>query len=210
MTTGPATCWICHARPYDGTGGAAAPQSCRDCARKVLQPFEYSWKVLHSHLTAQWANIVKLGRFDLSKAFPQDARIGALHVHLYFVAALGARLAADSVSLDLAPFVRALLERRPHADVSLFVADARVDPGSLRLYDADLHLLRNQDDAVHSALWYHLAHPVTVKVNYLKPGAPLCPPPGHPWHPVRQRKLVMLSPYRGEATRRDTLQSLRI
>jgi hypothetical protein len=133
-----------------------------------------------------------------------------LHVHLYFVAALGARLAADAVELDLEPFMSALIERRPHADVSLLVADARVDRGSLRLYDSDLHLLRNQGGAVHSALWYHLAHPVTIKVNYLKPGAPLCPPPGHPWHPVRQRKLVMLSPYRGEATRRDTLQSLRI
>jgi hypothetical protein len=161
-------------------------------------------------LTAHWADIVKLGRFDLSKAFPQDSRIGALRVHLYFVAALGTRLATEAVGLDLEPFVSSLLERRPHADVSLFVADARVDPGGLRLYDSDLHLLRNQDEEVHSALWYHLAHPVTIKVNYLKPGAPLCPPPGHPWHPVRQRKLVMLSPYRGEATRRDTLQSLRI
>jgi len=161
-------------------------------------------------LLTWWPHIVKLGRFDLSKAFPADARTGALYVHLYFVAALGARLSADAVRIDLDPFIRALIERRPHADVSLLVADARVPRGSLRLYDSDLHLLRNQDDEVHSALWCHLAHPLTIKVNYLKPGAPLCPPPGNPWHPVRQRKWVSLSPYDGAATRRDTLQSLRI
>jgi hypothetical protein len=43
-----------------------------------------------------------------------------------------------------------------------------------------------------------LVHPVGIKICYLKAGAPVREPPGFPWHPTRQRKLVKLSPYKGD------------
>jgi hypothetical protein len=58
--------------------------------------------------------------------------------------------------------------------------------------------------------WTELRHPVAVKVSYLKPGASLRPAPGEPWHPGRQRKLVRLSPYVGEATALAGIQGLRL
>jgi len=63
---------------------------------------------------------------------------------------------------------------------------------------------------VYSAVWTHLVHPVAVKVCYLKHGAPVLAPPGAPWHPLRQRKIVKLSPYKGDAEPQVARRDLRI
>ncbi|MGA2777323.1 MAG: hypothetical protein ABSF94_07175 [Steroidobacteraceae bacterium] len=105
---------------------------------------------------------------------------------------------------------RALLAGREHPDISLFVTDARMPGVSMHLINSEVRVLCNQAGEVHSALWTYLEHPIAIKINYLKPGAPLQPPPGTPWHPTRQRKIVMLSPYAGDAGPTAGPQGLRI
>ena len=204
------TCWLCRTRPVDA--GASGPEAslCADCERDFGRPVLPAWQTLAEYLLANWSTIRRLGRFDLSKAFGGDARNGALSVHLHFLKLLACRLHADGVPLDLESFAGALRNRRAHADVTLLVADARAAPRTLLLHDAQLRLLHNQDGEVQSARWTELRHPVAIKVSYLKPGAPLRPAPGEPWHPDRQRKLVRLSPYGGEALPIAGIQGLRI
>ena len=213
-----ALCWICRERPAANVGGTvteafpavAAGWICQCCDHELTAPYDRAWQTLEQYLRLHWHDIVKLGRFDLSKPFPADARAGARHVHLYFVKSFGAKLLADSVAVDLASFSRALLEDREHPEVSLFVADARVPSGSMRLFDSEVRVLRNQLGEVQSALWTHLAHPIAIKVNHVKAGAPLQAPPGNPWHPARQRRIVVLSPFVGEAKPIAGPQGLRI
>jgi len=165
---------------------------------------------LAAYLQAHWETVCQLGRFDLSKAFPADARAGALFVHLHFLKLLACKLRANDVPLALDSFAAALQAGRAHPDVTLLVADARASPRTLLLHDAEIRLLCNQDGAVQSARSIELRHPIAIKVSYMKPDAPLRPAPGEPWHPGRQRKLVRLSPYLGEATAVAGIQGLRI
>jgi hypothetical protein len=197
-------------RVVDVAATGAAESLCLACEQEFTRPYALAWQTLAEYLLAHWESTAKLGRFDLSKAFPGNARGGALFVHLHFLKLLACRLRAVDAPLDLASFAAALQKGRAHPDVTLLVADARVAPRTLLLHDAEVRLLCNQDGAVQSARWTELRHPIAIKVSYLKPGAPLRPAPGEPWHPERQRKLVRLSPYVGEATPLAGIQGLRI
>jgi hypothetical protein len=203
-------CWLCNDRPVDAGATGAAGTLCTDCERDRTHPYALAWQALAEYLRTHWDPICKLGRFDLTKCFPADARLGALFVHLHFLKVLACRLRAHDVPLALDSFAAALRAGRAHADVSLLVADARAAPQKLLLHDAEPRLLCNQDGAVQCVRWTELRHPVAVKVSYLKPGAALRPAPGEPWHPGRQRKLVRLSPYVGEATALAGIQGLRL
>jgi hypothetical protein len=204
------TCWLCRERPVISGASGAAASLCADCELEFGQDGACAWESLVGYLLAHWETIRKLGRFDLTKAFPSDPRAGALSVHLHFLKLLACKLRSSDVPLDLESFASALRTRRAHPDVTLLVADARVAARTLLLHDAEVRLLRNQDGAVQSARWTELRHPVAIKVSYLQRGAPLRPAPGEPWHPDRQRKLVRLSPYVGEATPVAGIQGLRI
>ncbi len=204
------TCWLCRTRRVDPGALGALSTLCAPCERDLTRPYALAWQALAAYLQTQWEAIAKLGRFDLTKPFPTDARKGAVHVHLHFLKLLACKLRANAVPLALDAFAVALQSGRAHADVSLRVADARAEPRTLLLHDAELRLLCNQDGAVQSARWTELHHPIAIKVSYLQPGAPLRPAPGEPWHPDRQRKLVRLSPYVGETTAVAGIQGLRI
>jgi hypothetical protein len=204
------TCWLCRARPVDAGASGAAATLCAHCEQELTRPYALAWAALAEYLQAHWETIVKLGRFDLTKPFPADARAGAVFVHLHFLKCLACKLHANGVPLALDAFATALQTRRAHADVSLRVADARALPRTLLLHDAEVRLLCNQDGAVQSARWSELLYPIAIKVSYLRPGAALQPAPGEPWHPERQRKLVRLSPYVGEATAIAGIKGLRI
>jgi hypothetical protein len=204
------TCWLCRARPVDIGASGAAASLCALCEQELTRPYALAAQTFFDYLLSHWEMIRKLGRFDLSKPFPGDARTGALLVHLHFVKLLACKLHTNDVPLPLESFAVALQTRRAHADVTLRIADVRVAPGRLLLHDAEVRLLCNQDGAVQSARWTELRQPIAIKVNYLQHGAPLLPPPGEAWHPDRQRKVVRLSPYVGEATALAGIQGLRI
>jgi hypothetical protein len=114
-------------------------------------------------------------------------RAGARRVHLFFVKLFGAKLLAESVAVDLAGFSGALPAESEQPQISRFVADARVPSGSMRPFDSEVPVLRNQMGEAQSALWAHLAHPIAIKVNYLVAGAPLQAPPGNPRHPPAEK-----------------------
>jgi hypothetical protein len=91
------------------------------------------------------------------------------------------------------------MQRRAHPEVSIFVADGNIAPGQILAYDSEVHTLTNEAGRIDSALWVYLVDPIAIKVNYLRTGTPLSPPPGSAWHPTRQRKIVRLSPYQGDS-----------
>jgi hypothetical protein len=160
-------------------------------------------------LHARWQDITARGSFDLSAAFPGEVESAAVRVHLYFVKLLGCKLLADGIAVDLQSFASALLERRPHPEVTLLVANGGVPAGQVISYNSDVSVLR-QGDEVYSAMWMYLGHPVAVKVCYLKAGTPVRAPEGFPWHPTRQRKIVKLSPYKGDTQPIVARRDLRI
>jgi hypothetical protein len=204
-------CWICNLRTVDADRAGPLPfvQICSGC-EATTQGYDESWRLLSRYLRDNWRDITTRGSFDLSKAFAVATVGAAVNVQLFFVKVLGSKLAADRIAVDLAPFASALLTAKPHPDVSLLVADAGVPQGKLYSYDSDVSVLR-ADEEVQSALWMYLLRPVAIKICYLKAGAPVrVPTDSHPWHPTRQRKIVKLSPYKGDTQPLVARRDLRI
>jgi hypothetical protein len=170
---------------------------------------ESSWRRLSEHLRQQWREITARGSFDLSKVFPSETAAHALKVHLFFVKLLGEKLRADEITVDQTSFAGAVRNHTPHPDVTLLIADMTVANGQLLSHDSDVSVLR-QGEVVLSALWTHRNPPVAVKICYLRPGAPVRAPDGFPWHPLRQRKIVKLSPYKGDTQPVVARRDLRI
>jgi hypothetical protein len=182
---------------------------CRVCqAATVAQ--DDGWNELSRYLQRHWKDITLRGSFDLSKVFTAHTAIAAANVQLFFVKVLGSRLNADNVAVDLSTFAAAVLSGQPHPEVTLLVADGNVPQGKLYSLDSEVSVLRSGDE-VQSALWVYLVHPVAIKICYLKANAPVVAPAGaHPWHPTRQRKLVKLSPYKGDTQPSVARRDLRI
>ena len=168
-----------------------------------------AWHHLSRYLHAHWRDITIGGSFDLSKVFANEAPERAVDVQLFFVQRLAERLQAEGIAVDLDSFAAALRDRAAHPEVTLLVANVRVPSGRLLLHDSSVSVLRSGDE-VQSALWKHLAHPVAIKVCYLRTGAPVRAPDGFPWHPTRQRKIVKLSPYEGDTQPLVARRDLRI
>lgn len=191
-------------------GALTFPKSiCGHCNNADTQPFDEAWRRLSEYLHAHWREITARKTFDLSAAFPGEVESAAVKVHLYFVKLLGCKLLADGIAVNLQSFASALLERRPHREVTLLVANSLVPAGQMISYNSDVSVLR-QGDEVYSAMWMCLVHPVAVKVCYLKAGMPVRAPEGFPWHPARQRKIVKLSPYKGDTQPIVARRDLRI
>jgi len=208
------SCWICGKNPAGPPPSALETPNCdapvcAACHGGVLQPHRDAWRRLSRFLRENWPDITARGSFDLSKIFAGDAAGAALDVHLHFVNMLACRLSADRVGVDLAPFAAALLARRAHPEVVLLAADGANPSGRLLSHDSQVSVLR-QGGKIYSALWTHLAHPIAVKICYISAGSPVREPPGHPWHPARQRKIVKLSPYKGDVEPIIARRDLRI
>jgi hypothetical protein len=222
-----ARCWVCGNRPADdarhpeaATGGPAAPEPpsllpafmqclCGECGDPALQPYDAAWGRLSAYLHEHWGDIAARGSFDLSKPFHGEAAAVALNVHLFFVKVLGCKLFSEAIQVNLTPFATALRCRLPHPDVTLLVANTEVRSGQWLFHDSSVSVLRSGDE-VYSAMWTFLAHPVAIKICYLKSGAPVREPDGFPWHPMRQRKIVKLSPYKAETQPLVARRDLRI
>jgi hypothetical protein len=118
-----------------------------------------------------------------------------MQIHLYFVKLLGCKIHEDAVAIDLASFSTAITSGTPHPEVSILVCNGGIDDRVL-MYDSEVHVMRNQNNEIHGAVWMYLVHPIAIKVGYIKSGANLYLP-GNPWHPERQGKLVKLSRFFG-------------
>lgn|GEM_PF-683218 len=168
---------------------------CAYCNNTLTQPFDVAWQKLSEYLHANWATIVKRGRFDLSEPFPGGTRDAALQVHLYFVKLFGCKLKADSIPISLVSFSKALLTSTAHPEVSILIADKYIGAVALS-FESDVFTLRSvETKQIHGAVWAYVIQPVAIKVSYVKAGAPVIPPRGYPWHPSRPVKRVKLSPY---------------
>jgi hypothetical protein len=199
-------CWICGNRPADDAAQVAVCTACRSI---LARPYHDAWQRLSRHLRENWRDITARGSFDLSKVFAGHAAADAVNVQLFFVMTLGCRLRAEAIDVDLRSFAAALRAGKPHPEVTLLVANGANPAGRLLSHDSQVSVLRQGAD-VHSALWTHLTHPVAIKICYIKTGAPVREPAGHPWHPTRQRKIVKLSPYKGDVEPVVARRDLRI
>ncbi len=173
------------------------------------RPERDAWRRLAAYLRANWREVSARGQFDLSKIFGGEAAARAIDVHLYFIGVFADKLRADGVDVDLETFERALELGVPHPEVSLLVANSGARPGQLVAWDAEVSVLA-QGAEVWTAMWVHWEHPIAVKMCYAKSGAPVRLPEGSPWHPTRQRKIVKLSPFKGNAEPLVARRDLRI
>jgi len=159
--------------------------------------YEEAWGRLSSYLHAHWRDITARGSFDLTKVFGADTAAQSVRVQLHFVKLLGRKLLADRIRVDLESFAKSLTVGTAHPEVTLLVTSSLVPAGHMLSHESEVSVLRNGDE-VWSAVWMHLVHPIGIKICYLKAGAPVREPPGFPWHPTRQKKIVKLSPYKGD------------
>jgi hypothetical protein len=182
---------------------------CGYCNNAGTQVYDDAWRKLSDYLHGNWREIAARGSFDLSKAFGAETAKQAVRVQLYFVKVLGCKLLEDGVRVDLGSFSQALLAGTAHPEVTLLVTSSLVPAGELLSYESDVSVLRNGEE-VYSAVWMNLVHPVGIKICYLKAGTPVREPPGFPWHPTRQKKIVKLSPYKGDTEPLVARRDLRI
>lgn len=99
--------------------------------------------------------------------------------------------------IDLGPFSHALMTSTLHPEVSITIANSVVGDRRIPMYDSEVYTMTEKGSGeLHGAIWLYLAHPVAVKVHYIKAGATLHAA-GHPWHPSRPGKMERLSPYLG-------------
>lgn len=201
-------CWICRIRPT-AKASTFEKSICPHCNNVGTQSYDEAWRTLSRYLHEHWREIIGRGTFDLSKAFAGDSANQALRVQLHFVKLLGCKLKDDEIGVNLDSFSTALLGCVPHPEVTLMVANSLVGPGQVLLYQSDVSVLRDGQEVL-SAVWMYLAHPVAIKVCYIKQAAPVRPPEGFPWHPTRQRKIVKISPYKGDVEPLVARRDLRI
>jgi len=206
-------CWICRERPVESAEHEVKTSDtrsvCSHCNNAGTLDYDEAWRRLSSYLHANWRDITARGSFDLSKVFGAETAKQAIRVQLYFVKALGSKLLEDDIRVDLGAFSKALLAGTAHPEVTLLVTSSLVPAGKMLSYESDVSVLRNGDE-VFSAVWMSLVHPVGIKICYLKAGVPVREPPGFPWHPTRQKKVVKLSPYKGDAEPLVARRDLRI
>src|SRR5262249_26282629 len=81
---------------------------CQKCNNELTQPYDLSWDKASQYLQDHWPIIVTKGYFLWSDIFPKETQKHALHVHLYFVKALGFQILGGKVSLNIKGFSKAL------------------------------------------------------------------------------------------------------
>jgi hypothetical protein len=214
-------CWICRERTADSPEHKVKSRDIRSIALKFTrtvcshcnsagtQDYDEAWRRLSNYLHANWREITARGNFDLSKVFGAETATQAIRVQLYFVKVFGCKLLEDGIHVDLGSFSKALMAGAAHPEVTLLVTSSLAPAGQLLSYDSDVSVLRDGDE-VYSAVWMNLVYPVGIKICYLKAGAPVREPPGFPWHPTRQKKMVKLSPYKGDTEPLVARRDLRI
>lgn len=170
---------------------------CAHCNNQHTQPYDQAWEQLSVYLHGNWRGIKQRRQFDLSKPFPGRTRSAALDIHLYFVKLFGCKLNEDSIAIDLAPLSSCLMTRTPHPDINLVVCDTSGRGlQKMLMQDSEVHVMQNQDEVLHGAVWMYLVHPVAVKVGWVLAGKPLSLV-GNKWHPSSPSKLVKLSSFEG-------------
>jgi hypothetical protein len=183
--------------------------TCSDCLTAVTRANGEAWQKLWRYLQGNWRDITARGSFDLSKIFGAESAQQVVRVQLYFVQVLGCKLLADGIRVDLGSFSTALRTGTAHPEVTLLVTSSLVPAGGLLSYESAVSVLR-QGDEVLSAVWMNLVHPIGIKICYVKTGAAVRQPPGFPWHPTRQKKIVKLSPFKGDTEPLVARRDLRI
>jgi hypothetical protein len=173
-----------------------AKSICTTCNDDLTQPYDRAWEKLSAYLTENWGHIVRRRCFNLGTPFPGCTRSASLDVHLFFLKLFGCKVLEDKIPIDLATFSTCLLQRRPHAEVRLLIADCKADSDIVAMYDSEVYAMRNQHGELDGAIWLYQIGRIAVKVGWIRAGRPLHLV-GYAWHPSAPGKLVKLSPFSG-------------
>lgn len=170
---------------------------CAACNSKRTQRYDLAWQRLSEYARLDWRAIRRRGSLDMKTCFGSAFAESALDVHLYFLKLFGCKVVQDGEPLDVARFVECILDRAPHPDVSLYIANSASRAPGVIAFESDVYKVWHQpENRLDGALWGYSIPPIAVKVCYIRDGVPLyCR--GRPWHPSRRKRFVRFSPYYG-------------
>ena len=185
-------------KPHGRVGGANSkllkfePSICEDCNSHRTQPYDRAWDTLHACLRANWPAILRTGHFDLTKVFPDDPALGALHVHLYFAKLFGCVAYELKVPIDLSGFARSIYFGVPHPDMALAVCndDQARRPMALR---SEIGVWGQPGGITEGTVWVYMVSPVAVKVFWRAPQAGDLRPEAATWHPLDGQMRIKIN-----------------
>lgn len=79
---------------------------CNNCNSNLTQSYDRAWEKLSSYLRANWPELSKTRKLNLSKVFPGSSKKSLLDVHLYFVKLFGCRIVEYKIPLIYLNFLK--------------------------------------------------------------------------------------------------------
>jgi hypothetical protein len=150
----------------------------------LTQKYDYAWEALSRYLKDNWLVIVKDKHFFLDNVFPNDTKVNAIRVHLFFVKLLGCMIAEYGIPINISGFSNAVLNEKSHRDIFLTFIDASKLENDLGKFvdRTPIEALIEHGIIVHTAIFLYTLYPVSIRVAYL-PTKPIRELRYKAWHP---------------------------
>ena len=164
---------------------------CNNCNSNLTQPYDKAWEKLSAYLRANWAELSKTRKLNLSKVFPGSSRKSLLDVHLYFVKLFGCRIIEHSIPIDISEFSNALQKRITHRAIFISIGNR---PGEVKHKYAGVTPIEsvNEGDRSVFATWLYIIDPIAVNIIYST--VPDNEKVLHnSWHPSMACKIIKLT-----------------
>lgn len=134
---------------------------CNTCNSATTQPYDEAWRQFSTYLRANFSQLRKSGRIDLSKVFPGSTRKSLLYVHLYFVKLFGCLIVEHQVPIDISPFATALKTATPHKDIYLAFGPNQYPPKHKFAGLTPVEAV-NKNGAAVFATWFYILGDVSL------------------------------------------------
>jgi hypothetical protein len=142
---------------------------CHYCNTTRTQPHDLAWEALHAELRRRLPMLKEGSVVRANSIFPQNTARAMLHVHLYFVKALGCAIVMEKAALDIAPFSKAIISEMAHPDFYLELGLAS-GPSVPVIQASPIHTFQNPDGSLIQATWFYNAEGLVVEARLI-PGA---------------------------------------
>jgi hypothetical protein len=162
---------------------------CHECNTARTQPHDRAWERMSDHLRSRFLVLDRWVRAN--RIFPYDTRRQMIDVHLFFLKLFGCMLCeakanGHDVPIDLAPFSKAIMGGRPHAEVHLQIGKCDGVIGR-----SNLHCWTTDHDGVLAG-WLYQLDSIAVSVIYARAGHwEHRPDLWHPHSPSSSRRFLV-------------------
>jgi hypothetical protein len=92
---------------------------CLACNSTTTQPYDYAWAYASSELRSNILLLSDRASFRANWLFPYKTRQGMRNLHLYFVKLFGCQIVEGDIPIDISPFAKSILERKPNSNLFL-------------------------------------------------------------------------------------------